>query len=110
MNETICTKDQTERRIANAPGHYGWMVGGDEARFAVIRGARSLKEALAYLPGNYVLVESFMEADNESYPLSGSGKSKLVVIIGGTDNAGWTLDGYVIPRLASGLLWATEIV
>lgn len=27
----------------------------------------------------------------------------------GRDVAGWTLDGYVIPRLASGMIWAHEV-
>jgi len=31
------------------------------------------------------------------------------VIIRGTDNAGWTLDDYVLPRLASGLMFGDEI-
>lgn len=31
------------------------------------------------------------------------------VYIVGTDVAGWTLDDYVIPRLASGLMFAEEI-
>lgn len=31
------------------------------------------------------------------------------VLISGTDDHGWTLDGYVIPRLASGLIVAEEI-
>ncbi len=30
-------------------------------------------------------------------------------LIRGYDNAGWTLDGYVIPRLQSGLIAATEV-
>lgn len=30
-------------------------------------------------------------------------------VIQGVDNAGWTLDDYVIPRLASGLYFAREI-
>lgn len=29
--------------------------------------------------------------------------------IAGHDVAGWTLDGYVIPRLASGLIFAHEV-
>jgi hypothetical protein len=29
--------------------------------------------------------------------------------ITGTDQAGWTLDDYVIPRLASGLIVAKEV-
>lgn len=32
------------------------------------------------------------------------------VLITGEDSAGWTLDGYVIPRLASGLYFAEEII
>lgn len=31
------------------------------------------------------------------------------VIIEGEDVAGWTMDGYVIPRLASGNFYAKEI-
>ena len=30
-------------------------------------------------------------------------------MIGGYDDAGWTLDGYVLPRLASGLIFGEEI-
>ena len=44
-----------------------------------------------YLPGNYTA-----KRDGDD------------VVITGTDNAGWTLDSYVIPRLASGLIWAKE--
>ena len=32
-----------------------------------------------------------------------------VITIFGTDSAGWTLDDYVIPRLASGMIYATEV-
>lgn len=45
-----------------------------------------------YLPSNYWAEEQ----------TDGSVK------ISGHDSAGWTLDGYVIPRLASGLIFATE--
>ena len=31
------------------------------------------------------------------------------ILIEGTDDHGWTLDGYVIPRLGSGLIVAREI-
>ena len=31
------------------------------------------------------------------------------IVITGRDVAGWTLDEYVIPRLASGCIWATEV-
>lgn len=91
----------TARRIATAPAHYRSVVVGDdgyEPRFAVVRGARTPREVEAYLPGNYGLMESFPSVDG------------LVVIIGGTDAAGWTLDAYVRPRLASGAMACEEIV
>lgn len=45
-----------------------------------------------YLPSNYTVKEE----DGQT-------------IIQGYDNRGYTLDGYVIPRLASGLIGAKEI-
>lgn len=48
-----------------------------------------------YLPSNYSLLPTETEFD---------------FIIEGTDVAGWTLDGYVIPRLESGLHFAKEIL
>ena len=45
-----------------------------------------------YLPANY---KAYISADNQ-------------IIIVGHDVAGWTLDDYVIPRLASGLITAKE--
>jgi hypothetical protein len=51
-------------------------------------------EAIArYLPSNYTVRSS----------------DELGTVIAGTDSAGWTLDGYVLPRLASGLYFGTEI-
>ncbi len=44
-----------------------------------------------YLPGNY---QAVMVANT--------------VVIVGKDHAGWTMDDYVIPRLASGLHWYQE--
>jgi len=46
-----------------------------------------------YLPANYRVVS----------------ECRASVIIEGYDNAGWTLDDYVIPRLLSGLIFAEEI-
>jgi hypothetical protein len=51
-----------------------------------------LREVLAYMPSNYTA------------RIDGS-----QIIIEGVDMAGWTLDGYVIPRLASGLITAKEV-
>jgi hypothetical protein len=73
-------------------------------RYAMVENARSRRELEAYLPGNYRVIH---EADGWS--AEGSGSTDLTFVIEGRDDAGWTLDGYVIPRLASGLIWANEI-
>ncbi len=74
-------------------------------RTAVIQTAKTLdfngaEELLnrvrAYLPHNY-------EAS-----LSTFNNLSFKVRITGTDDHGWTMDGYVIPRLASGNMVATE--
>jgi hypothetical protein len=72
------TPEIAARRIESAPSHYRFAAGGDEARFAVVRGARTVREARAYLPDNYDLMESF-EVEPEG----------LVIIIGGVDRLGW---------------------
>lgn len=62
-------------------------------RHAVVRGQHDRLESIRrYLPSNYV-------ADSDGAD----------VYIHGVDRAGWTLDGYVIPRLASGLYRAEEM-
>lgn len=62
-------------------------------RTAVVKGGhRDLDQVQAYMPSNYQAVEV--------------GETVIVV---GYDHAGWTLDGYVIPRLASGLIYAEEV-
>lgn len=55
-----------------------------------------LGRVLALLPGNYQA--ALVTANN----------LKFRVKIWGEDDHGWTLDGYVIPRLASGNLFANE--
>ena len=97
----VQTVELTAQRIASAPEHYRGMIVG-EARFAVVRGARTVREVEAYLPDNYAVMESFETED-------GPRKPRLVVVIGGTDACGWTLESYVIPRLASGLIGCEEI-
>src|SRR5215831_16596585 len=46
-----------------------------------------------YLPGNYTVL----------------GVTDLGIVVAGKDDAGWTLDGYVLPRLSSGLIAGEEI-
>lgn len=65
-----------------------------ERRFAIVTGARDKWEVVAYMPENYEVIYWFDKG----------------VIISGIDNAGWTLDGYVIPRLASGMMACRELV
>ena len=55
-------------------------------------GEPTVERVQNYLPSNYV-VQSVTEEEMR---------------IVGQDFAGWTLDGYVIPRLASGLIFASE--
>ncbi len=54
----------------------------------------------AYLPDNYQVTGVGPAPEGDRYRR---------VHIAGEDNAGWTLDGYVIPRLASGLYGCTEV-
>ncbi len=54
-----------------------------------------LKTVRRFLPSNY-------SADLWQRP------NGAVILIHGEDVAGWTLDGYVIPRLESGMLYARE--
>jgi hypothetical protein len=55
-------------------------------------GRPSLREVNAYMPHNYI-----------AWPEEGGG-----ITIQGVDDHGWTLDEYVIPRLASGMITAHE--
>lgn len=74
----------------------GWQV-LSRVPLRLARVARSravdVETVAAYLPGNY----SVSSADGEW------------VYVSGHDMPGWTLDGYVIPRLASGLVFAEEV-
>lgn len=63
-------------------------------RRAVIKNETSLRRVEAYLPRHYTAVLD---------PTGG-------ITIVGTDNAGWTLTDYIIPRLASGLIFAEEVI
>ena len=55
----------------------------------------TLEKVQAYLPFNYRAHQT----------TDGTGD----IYITGIDNAGWTMDEYVIPRLGSGLINAVEI-
>jgi len=53
---------------------------------------------IEYLPGNQAGIDCLSKTSNA-----------MRIVIRGYDIAGWTLDGYVIPRLASGMIVATEV-
>ena len=63
-------------------------------REAVVLSDEKIEVVQKYLPSNY---EAF-----ERHP--------GLIVIFGKDMYGWTLDGYVLPRLASGLIAARELV
>ncbi len=65
-------------------------------RKAIIKGnGITLDRVAAFLPSNYEVM---------GWDDTGTG-----VVVEGTDNAGWTMDDYVLPRLASGCLFGTEV-
>lgn len=74
------------------------VIASAPTRTAIVTGARSEREVAAYLPDNYRVIPG----------IGGKIDGRPFWMIGGTDVAGWTLDDYVIPRLASGLMFATE--
>lgn len=57
-------------------------------------------DVVAYLPQNYRVL-CVGQAEEH-------GTNSVVYVIG-EDNAGWTAEGYVIPRLASGMMNATLV-
>jgi len=68
-------------------------MNAERIRRAIVSGHRSVQELKAYLPFNY---EVTIGPDGKVY-------------VEGHDYAGWTLDDYIIPRLASGLIVAEEV-
>jgi hypothetical protein len=60
------------------------------------RPADELRVMERYMPSNYH-VAAVMTPEGRA------------ILISGVDSAGWSLDGYVLPRLASGMYYAREI-
>ena len=78
-------------------------------RYAIVRNATSRQQAEAYLPGNYNVVHEALWSRYPGDINPHSPRDVEVYVIEGEDSHGWTLDGYVIPRYASGLIWVEEI-
>ena len=70
-------------------------------RFAIVNSNDDRDRVVPYLPHNYD-VQKFTIALPD-----GEVVERLLIV--GSDVAGWTLEDYVIPRLASGLIFAEEI-
>jgi hypothetical protein len=63
-------------------------------RYATVRNHETIERLEAFLPMDYRVIGEDAEG---------------TAIIAGEDYAGWTLEDYVIPRAASGLIWVTEL-
>lgn len=71
-----------------------------QMRYALVSAnAASTEQIAAYLPANYAVLGRT--------PIKGT--NTVQILIGGSDIAGWTLDDYVLPRLASGMYYGDEI-
>lgn len=71
----------------------------------LVRGSDTAEQMCQYLPDNYKKI-GYAPHDPEAQDIRNLGPC---MVIQGEDVAGWTLDDYVIPRLASGLIGASEI-
>jgi hypothetical protein len=67
-------------------------------RLAIVKG--DVETIKRYLPTNY-----YVSTRRGDAVLAAEGE----VLIEGNDSAGWTLDRYVLPRLASGLIFGYEV-
>ena len=86
---TAPEEEQPKERAANIMGGLlSDSSGGEKTPLEVVQD---------YLPSNYTAYE-FEGPDGEE-----------MIQIRGRDNAGWTMDGYVIPRLASANICAREV-
>lgn len=65
-------------------------------RYAIVTASADIEVIKGYLPANYHVVH-----------IDPNGQG---ILIAGEDDHGWTLDGYVIPRLGSGLHACREVV
>jgi hypothetical protein len=70
-------------------------------RYALVTLTWDRDKPEAYMPANYTVLHTCEHPENP--------ERWRAAVIGGYDNAGWTLDGYVLPRLASGGMHGVEI-
>jgi hypothetical protein len=70
-------------------------------RYALVTLTWDRDNPAAYMPSNYQV--TYTEPYGDDRP------AWRTAVIEGRDNAGWTLDGYVLPRLASGGMHGKEV-
>lgn len=76
---------------------------GPERVAVVTGGARNVEQVRAYLPRDYSANEEVMERHAVTGP--DGYRQSVRIVIRGHDFAGWTMEDYVVPRLASGLIF-----
>ena len=64
-------------------------------KFAIAHSKRGVEDVAQYLPSNYKVIHT--------------DPNGMGILIAGEDDHGWTMDDYVLPRLASGLIVANEV-
>ncbi len=65
-------------------------------RIAIAHSGKALTDVAQYLPRNYEVLGRTLD------------NTRTIIV--GVDDHGWTLEGYVIPRLASGMIHCEEVV
>mgnify|MGYP003677767850 CR=1 FL=1 len=70
----------------------------------VLDDAISEEHVQNYLPQGYTAKIEYLPGNQ-----AGKTSNAMRIVIRGYDIAGWTLDDYVIPRLASGMIVAVEV-
>lgn len=72
-----------------------------EARTLAATGARDAEHLSSYLPANYRVV------GHTDFKTESDGRPAYKIV--GFDNAGWTVEDYIIPRLYTGGIYVTEV-
>jgi hypothetical protein len=70
----------------------------------------SNRERCATAYGDLQTIKDYLPSNYHARLAGNQNEKGNRVTIWGVDNHGWTLDGYVIPRLASALIPAREVV
>ena len=106
-NEKVCDQTAIDALVDEA---WQRLKGSSPGSFQRERVAVVLDDAISeehvqnYLPQGYTAKIEYLPGNQ-----SGKTSNAMRIVIRGYDIAGWTLDDYVIPRLASGLIVATEV-